>query len=140
MDWIETLKSLRTDLDRQDMKKERTLDFVLRLVDRVPGPFSEDEERAIVALARKIDLTGNIYAAYDEDWRKAVRKTSIKLEGWPLLIGVLLYQAERSTEKGKALKCLNNAFNALDAYRKQGGKDHAGLLAKKGEDLLDSIL
>jgi len=98
-----------------------TITFVGRLVRERPDRLDEAAREGLDALCRKVDIVRQVRVAYDESWKKAADMTPLPLEHWPALVAALLLAADRSTRepdgKGKALKLINTAFNAITLYR-----------------------
>ena len=94
----------------------------------------EPTRDALEALCRKVDILKKVRVAYDDAWKKATQPEALPASDWPALIAGLLHAAglERSNQpdgRGRALKLVNTAFNALDLYRERAGGSEAKLMS-----------
>lgn len=90
---------------------------------------------ALEALCRKVDVLQKVRVAYDDAWKKATKPEVLPANDWPALIAGLLHAAglERSNQpdgRGRALKLINTAFNALDLCRNGTGRSEAKLMSQ----------
>jgi hypothetical protein len=102
-----------------------TMDLVAHLLRRRPRCLDGPLRAGLDALCRKVDVLREVRVAYDERWEKATDRRPLPPEDWPGLAAALLSAAELSRaagaeERGRSLKLLNSAHNAIDLCAQRG--------------------
>lgn len=127
------LSAIEATLPSAAASGHATVHFLGRLVRERPDRLDEAAREGLDALCRKVDIVRQVRFAYDESWKKATDKTPLPLEHWPALVAALLLAADRSKQepdgKGKALKLINAAFNAIALYRDRAKEPEPPFLA-----------
>jgi hypothetical protein len=119
--------------------------FIVGLLQAWPGPVGEMGRRGLEELCRKLAVTNQVKTAYDATWRQATEREDLPPTYWPALIAVLLSSfadAEDHEEysKGRALKRLNGAYQALDLAREISGVSHIEELSAWADQRLPQVL
>jgi hypothetical protein len=105
------------------------------LLERLSRDSSDAETRsALDMLCRKIAVAGKVWDAYEADWKPAAGASFLGDEELCLLAAVLALYAARGAERapeerGRALKCLNGSFQALDLVQGLPARDEVRELA-----------
>ena len=103
--------------------------LVARIVNGV-GPIADGDLNSLHALCRKTDISKKLVERYDEAFAKAVDATPLAREALPALVWAFISAARQvaAADRGRALKYVNSAGNALDVYVAGGGVNGASLL------------
>ena len=78
-----------------------------------------DYPEVIAKLIRKIEITNQIWSAYNYDWSPADDRQQLSPEVYPLLVLMLLHDAEENfarNHRALGFKALNAALKALDIH------------------------
>lgn len=108
--------------------ERRTLGFVRSLLENPPSHLGPEEEAAVEALARKIDVVKKVVRSYDNDWKKPIDGTALDDQEMKALVLMFLFAAgtanrEDRDSAGRRLKWLNSGFNAIDLMPTSGKRD-----------------
>ena len=121
-----------------------TAGLLIRLGRRWPNAPDERECRDLQMLCRQIAVPKKVLRDSPVDDRRVPQGETLPVEYWPLLIAVLLMQAERWPDddppgRGLALKCLNGALQALDIAERFGNVPHITALRSWAERMTESV-
>ena len=118
--------------------------FISDLARKWPAPLDPQDEKGLDALSRKVDISKKVWRAYDADWRKPSVHETLSPPFLTLLIAILIVYSmpgENSPmEKGKGLKRINTALNALDLCEENSIQGEREKLAACAHSLIGAIL
>ena len=131
--------------DQPDESEINTGEFIVSLLRTWPGSIGETGRSGLEELCRKLAVTNQVKTTYDATWRRATDRENLALPYWPALIAALLctfVESEESEEytKGRALKRLNGAYQALGIAGQISGVAHLQELSAWADRRLPQVL
>ena len=118
--------------------------FVSVLARKWPAPLDPQDEKGLEALSRKMDIARKIWTAYDAGWEKPSVCESLAPPFFMLLITVVIAYSlpvgNSPESKGKGLKRVNTALNALDLCEDNSFPYEREKLTACAHSLIEEIL
>lgn len=118
--------------------------FISDLARKWPAPLDPPDEKGLEALSRKVDISKKVWRAYDADWRKPSVHETLSPSFLTLLTAILIVYSmpndNSPMDKGKGLKRVNTALNALDLCQDNSFIYEREKLAACANSLIEAIL
>ena len=98
--------------------------FLSGIMSNESYPSNTSEHEFLDVICRKLSIHRIVRTSYDIQWQRAIKKTPLAVEWWPLMLFLLLGKHVSGSPSedayGIALKRINAAFVGIDVAQEQG--------------------
>ena len=98
--------------------------FLSRIMSNKSYPSNTSEHEFLDVICRKLSVHQIVRTSYDLQWQRAIKKTPLAVEWWPLMLFLLLgkriSEDPDENDYGIMLKRINAAFTGIDVAQELG--------------------